>query len=61
MMTPNIKLRVLLLLASLTALFAQTVVGTNVTASGGGIVKPGNDLVLTYNVGFQWDRCYWFW
>ena len=33
----------------------------NVTATGGGIVKPGDDLVLTYNVGEAWDRCYWFW
>ena len=33
----------------------------NVTATGGGIVKPGDDLVLTYHVGSAWDRCYWFW
>ena len=33
----------------------------NVTATGGGVVKPGDDLVLTYNVGEAWDRCYWFW
>ena len=33
----------------------------NVTATGGGIVKPGDDLVLTYHVGAAWDRCYWFW
>ena len=33
----------------------------NVTATGGGIVKPGDNLVLTYHVGEVWDRCYWFW
>ena len=33
----------------------------NVTATGGGIVMPGDDLVLTYHVGAAWDRCYWFW
>ena len=32
-----------------------------VNATGGGVVKPGTDLVLTYNVGKPWDRCYWFW
>lgn len=32
-----------------------------ISASGGGIVKPGSDLVLTLDVAEVWDRCYWFW
>ena len=36
-----------------------------VEATGGGIVKPGDDLVLTYTPkledGANWDRCQWFW
>ena len=39
----------------------QDAVAKEVTATGGGIVMPGDDLVLTYNVGEVWDRCYWFW
>ncbi len=36
------------------------------TASGGGIVEPGADLVLTYVPDLDedettWDRCFWFW
>ena len=46
----------LLLLGSHAAAAAK-----NITATGGGVVKPGDDLVLTYNVGSVWDRCYWFW
>ena len=38
----------------------QDAVAKEVTATGGGIVKPGDDLVLTYHVGSAWDRCYWF-
>ena len=46
----------LLLLGSREAAAAK-----NITATGGGVVKAGDDLVLTYNVGSVWDRCYWFW
>ena len=32
-----------------------------VSASGGGIVKAGDDLVLTYTMTEEWERCYWYW
>lgn len=41
-------------------LFYNTSYGGKITATGGGIVKPGQDLVLTYHVGKVWDRCRWF-
>ena len=47
---------------SLLALSALAAAEKKISASpGGGIVKPGDDLVLTYDVGAVWDRCYWFW
>ena len=41
-----------------------------IVASGGGVVKIGQDLVLTYKVteaylgdpdNGPWERCYWYW
>lgn len=46
----------------LLALSAATAGEKTISASpGGGILKAGDDLVLTYDVGAVWDRCYWFW
>ena len=35
--------------------------GKNISATGGGIVKEGGDLVLKYEVDRRWDRCFWYW
>ena len=32
----------------------------NITATGGGVVKPGSDLELSLELGKVWDRCRWF-
>ena len=32
----------------------------HITATRGGIVKPGEDLTLTLHVGSEWERCYWY-
>ena len=40
----------------------ETVSGAgSISATGGGIVKAGDDLVLTYTMEEEWDRCYWYW
>ena len=32
-----------------------------VTATGGGVLLPGQDLELTNTLDKEWDLCYWFW
>ncbi len=33
----------------------------NISATGGGVVMRGGDLVLRYEVDHRWDRCFWYW
>ena len=33
----------------------------SVSATGGGVIKVGQDLELTYTMEEEWERCYWYW
>lgn len=55
----SVSLLLLLLTCWLCSL-GLTEAGT-VTASGGGLIKPGEDLELTNTMTEEWDRCYWYW
>ena len=51
-----------LIAAAIIAAFQSGLVcSKNISATGGGVVRPGSDLVLKYEVDHRWERCYWYW
>lgn len=41
-------------------LLVKVIAAYEISATGGGIVKIGDDLQLSLKIGKVWDRCHWF-